>query len=178
MAAGAPTGAVTVRPAAGDDAAALARAHVRAWQGGYAGLMPQEYLDGLDVHARIDGWRTWLAVPPEASVTLVGTVDDQVVGFTSFGAARDAESGEDGELYALNVDPAHWRAGVGSALLSAAHTGLAALGHGTATLWVLPGNVRARRVYEHHGWQVEEQQRTVELAGLTVAEVRYARSLR
>jgi GNAT superfamily N-acetyltransferase len=103
------------------------------------------------------------------------TVEDRVAGFTTFGPARDLESGPDGELYALNVNPDHWRAGVGSALLSAAHDGLADLGHHEATLWVVTGNIRARSFYERHGWRPDVHERTVDVGGEVIPEARYAR---
>jgi len=35
-----------------DDALPLARLHVAAWRAAYRGLVPDEFLDGLDVDAR------------------------------------------------------------------------------------------------------------------------------
>jgi len=168
---------VVVRPGMSADAEALSVAHVRAWQEGYRGLMPQDYLDGLTVAGHLTGWQERLANPREGSRLLVATVDEQVAGFAVFGPARDPESGDDGELYAINVHPDHWRAGVGSLLLAEVHAGLADLGHANAVLWVVAGNDRARRFYERHGWTVEAVERSEKLPGLTVPEVRYARRL-
>ena len=169
------SGIVAVRPPLPDDAAALALAHVRAWQTAYRGLMPQRYLDSLVVEERTESWRRRLSNQGNDSQLLVGTIDDKVAGFAMFGAARDPESGEAGELYALNVHPNHWGGGVGSALLSASHAGLAEFGFLDAVLWVVPGNDRARRFYERHGWKVEKRERTIELQGVTVPEIRYER---
>ena len=168
---------VVVRPGIPADVDGLAVAHVRAWQEGYRGLMPQDYLDGLEVAAHLTGWQERLAKPREGSRLLVATVDEQVAGFAVFGAARDEESGDDGELFAINVHPDHWRAGVGSRLLVGVHAGLADLGHANAVLWVVAGNDRARRFYERHGWTVEAVERSEKLPGLIVPEVRYARRL-
>jgi len=43
---------VVVWAAAVADAAAIGRVHVLAWQAAYPGLMPQDYLDGLDINQR------------------------------------------------------------------------------------------------------------------------------
>lgn len=43
---------VYLRPARPGDEAAVAQAHVRAWQQGYRGLLPDDYLDRLDPLAR------------------------------------------------------------------------------------------------------------------------------
>ena len=168
-------GVVAARPADLADAPALAELHVRAWQAGYRGLMAQGYLDALDVADRAAAWRDRLGDLPDGVQTLVGTLDDEVTGFASFGPARDPESGAGGELYALNVHPDHWRAGVGSALLLASHDGLAALGHREATLWVVTGNDRARSFYERHAWRAERHQRTIDVGGEAVPETRYGR---
>ncbi len=37
-----------IRAAEPADAAALGRVHVRAWQAAYPGVMPDDFLDGLD----------------------------------------------------------------------------------------------------------------------------------
>jgi ribosomal protein S18 acetylase RimI-like enzyme len=139
--------------------------------------MPQDYLDRLNVDDRADEWRRLLSEPTSTSLVLVGAVDERVVGFCTFGAPRDPDLGGFGELYALNVHPGYSGEGVGSALLFAAHKGLADLGFARAILWVVPGNVRARRFYERHGWVAEAHQRTASVQGVTVPEVRYARRL-
>lgn len=50
-----------VRVAREADAEALARVHVDSWRAAYQGLMPQEYLDGLDPAERAAQWRQALA---------------------------------------------------------------------------------------------------------------------
>ena len=106
-------GLLAVRPAVPEDAEGIALVHVRAWQAAYPGLMPQSFLDGLDVAARTDFWRRQLGQPRDGSRLLVATVDSRVAGFVGFGGARDTQSGDGGELHALNVHPDCWRAGVG-----------------------------------------------------------------
>lgn len=104
------------------------------------------------------------------------TVSGQVAGFATLGDARDPAAGG-GELYAINVHPDSWGSGAGSALLVAAHAGLADLGHRRAVLWVLPQNARARSFYARHGWVDEGVERVETVQGVTVPEVRYRRSL-
>jgi GNAT superfamily N-acetyltransferase len=82
-----------------------------------------------------------------------------------------------GELYAINVDPDHWGTGAGRALLLAAHAQLARLGYHEAVLWVLPDNHRARRSYETAGWVADGAERSAEVQGVVVPEVRYRRRL-
>jgi hypothetical protein len=42
-------------------------------------------------------------------------------------------------------------------------------------LWVLEGDARARRFYEIAGWVADGTERTSEVFGVTVREVRYRR---
>lgn len=137
---------VTVRGARAADADRIALAHVRAWQAAYVGLMPTDYLDGLDVDRRAVGWSRYLAAPPPPDQGLAVVVVDRVVGgFATFGESRDVGTAGVGELYAINLHPDVWGVGAGSVLLRHAHDGLAEMGYAQAVLWVVPGNVRARR---------------------------------
>lgn len=71
----------------------------------------------------------------------------------SYGPPRadDAPSGT-GSLHAINLVPTVWGAGLGRELLGEAQRGLVAVGYGSAYLWVVDGNARARRFYERAGW--------------------------
>jgi RimJ/RimL family protein N-acetyltransferase len=51
------------------------------------------------------------------------------------------------------------------------------LGYTEAVLWVLPNNARACRFYEVAGWITDGIQRTSEVLGVVVPEVRYRRRL-
>ncbi len=167
---------VTVRRATVDDAAALGSVHVRAWRAAYRGQMPDDYLDGLRAEERATMWRGWFDRSRTDRVLLVAELDGAVAGFAVAGPAEDPPGV--GELYAVNVDPDHWGAGAGRALLAAVRDALAEFGHGEAVLWVLPGNARARRVYEADGWIADGAERTMDILGVTVSEVRYRTPLR
>ncbi|HEX4907667.1 MAG TPA: GNAT family N-acetyltransferase, partial [Actinomycetes bacterium] len=104
---------------------------------------------------------------------LVAERAGKVIGFAVVGPSRDPEGA--GELYAINLDPAHWGTGAGRALLQAAQAELARLGVDETVLWVLTGNARARRFYEIAGWAADGAERTREVFGVTVREVRYRR---
>jgi ribosomal protein S18 acetylase RimI-like enzyme len=164
---------VTVRPATVADAPAMGRLHVRAWQAAYRGHMPDDYLDGLRAEDRAAGWERVLGRGRERGVVLVAEQAGQVTGFANLGPAEDPPGA--GELYAINVDPAAWGTGAGRALLLAAQAELARLGFDETVLWVLPANARARRFYEIAGWAADGSERTMEILGVVVPEVRYRR---
>jgi ribosomal protein S18 acetylase RimI-like enzyme len=164
---------VTVRHAAVADAPAMGRLVVRAWQAAYRGQMPDDYLEGLRAEDRAAYWDGVLRREDRRGAVLVVERAGEVVGFAAAGPSRDPEGA--GELYAINVDPAHWGTGAGRALLEAAQTELARLGFAELVLWVLPGNALAHRFYERAGWAPDGTERTAEVFGVTVPEVRYRR---
>ncbi|HEX3003563.1 MAG TPA: GNAT family N-acetyltransferase [Angustibacter sp.] len=170
---------LVVRPAAVTDAAAIAAVHVRAWQAGYAHVLPASYLAGLDVRERAVRWHERLSAG--GSAVLVCLDGDRLVGFVSFGPRRaddgdDTDAGRAGEVYAIYVDPACWGAGVGRALLGEAQRRLAVT-FAVVTLWVLEDNPRARRFYEGAGWSPDGVAKDAEIGGVVVREVRYRRTL-
>ena len=165
----------TIRRAVLSDAPAMGRVHVRAWQAAYRGQMPDAYLDGLSATERARLWSGILAKEDEARPILVAEEDGELAGFASVGPASG--SLDEGELYSINVDPGHWGHGCGRKLLAAAEDELAVRGYQRAALWVLPGNERARRFYRLAGWTEDGTERTAEVLGVEVAEVRYRRAL-
>jgi ribosomal protein S18 acetylase RimI-like enzyme len=164
---------VTVRPATAADAPAMGRLVVRAWQAAYRGQMPDAYLDWLRAEDRAAYWDGALRREDLRGVVLVAERDGEVVGFAAAGPSPDPEGA--GELFAINLDPDHWGAGAGRALLEAAQAELGRMGFAESVLWVLPGNARARRFYEIAGWVADGTERTSEVFGVTVPEVRYRR---
>ncbi|MGK5678654.1 N-acetyltransferase family protein [Actinoplanes sp. URMC 104] len=168
-----------IRPFADADARPVAEIHVRTWQVGYAGIVPGDYLAGLDVDEFVARRRT--RPLPEGAQTLVAEEDGRVVGFVSFGPYR-REDGPDpgmGELYAIYLHPDHWGRGTGRRLIDAARGGLAAAGFPDMRLWVLTGNTRARRFYERAGLAPDGVEKSWTPRGTTaeLPEMRYATAL-
>ena len=166
-----------VRTARLRDAGVLADLNVRAWQRAYRGLMPDAYLDSLSVTDRIGMWHEVLGDPPRRSSQLVAEDAGRVTGFVLVGGEELEADAARGQVYALYVDPEHWRRGVGGALLVAACDRLRAAGFDDAVLWVHEGNERARAFYSATGWHTDGTRRTEEVWGIDVPEVRYLRTL-
>ena len=167
----------TVRRASLADADAIGRVHVRAWQAAYRGVMPDRFLDELDPAQRAAMWRDRLRGDDPSVETLVAIDGGAVVGFAVAGVARDDDAEGIGELHAINLTPAAWGRGIGSQLLDAAEAGLRARGYDAAMLWVARDNDRACRFYEEHGWTADGAERTGEVLGAVVDEVRYRKQL-
>ena len=177
-----------VRPTTPDDAHDVALVHVRSWQAAYAGIVPAEILDALDIDARAERLRPQLPTDPPAHHQVALDSDtQQILGFVRVGAYRtepDAAATEPGvgEVYAIYLHPDHWGSGVGRALLSTALAELRAAGYIEARLWVFAANDRARRFYERAGFAVDGGAETfaMTLPGggtVEISELRYARGL-
>ena len=166
-----------IRRALPDDALGVATVHVRSWQAAYRGLLPDVYLDQLDVERRRVGWaRTIEETEWPRNGTLVATkANANVVGFAHVGPARDddLDPAVVGELAAIYALPEVWGSGVGRRLMAAAANVLRDAGFGDAILWVLEGNDRARRFYEIGGWGPDGTAKDVMIADTPLAEVRY-----
>lgn len=166
------TDPVLLRDAETSDAPALARISVDGWQQAYAGLLPQSYLDALDVDARMRGWLEVLETTPMRP--LVAEVAGVVAGFASFGPSRDddADATTTAEIYAIYVSPDRWRRGIGRDLLIASMAHCAAA-FDTCTLWVLTGNESARAFYAAHGFLPDGAAKVESRRGVVLDEVRY-----
>src|SRR5262245_27704598 len=103
------------RSAVSADAAAVGRVSVEAWRAAYAGLMPAEFLAGLDQNDIASRFEQ--AIGAGFSI-LVLELDTTIVGFSVLGKSRDSEApAAIGEVIAINLLPAYWRRGLGRILL-------------------------------------------------------------
>jgi ribosomal protein S18 acetylase RimI-like enzyme len=164
-----------IRPAAPDDAAAIARVHVDTWRTAYRGLMPAAFLAQLSYEKRAAFWRETLAGggPNAAESVQVAVAGGEVVGFVSVGPARASfREPVDGELFALYLLEAHQGRGAGRALFEAGRRALAAAGYARFALWVLTGN-GALGFYERLGGRLVGEA-TAEFGGATLPKVALA----
>jgi RimJ/RimL family protein N-acetyltransferase len=170
----------SVRAATVRDAPELAAIHARSWQAAYQGLLPQDFLDKLDLSHSTERWERALrsAEWPKAGV-MVAVPGPEMVGFARFTPTRD--TGEDTALVAeirqIYIAPEVWGKGLGKQLMSLALARLAAAGYAQATLWVLDTNSRARRFYERCGWMQDGAARCNDSYSFPMADVRYRKHL-
>ncbi|MFF0199711.1 GNAT family N-acetyltransferase [Streptomyces sp. NPDC005017] len=162
------------------DCGRVAEIRVGGWRAAYRALMPQTYLDGLSVAADADRHRARFTAADRVAVDLVAEREPggEVTGWACHGPYRDGEvRTADAELYAIYVAPEHYGTGVGRALLAESVRRCAEAGHPRMLLWVLKGNVRARRFYERAGFSADGTEEPFEAGGVPVPEVRYTREL-
>jgi ribosomal protein S18 acetylase RimI-like enzyme len=167
--------ALALRPATPADVYEVARVHVRAWQVGYRGILPDAYLDGLRPEDRVSRY-TFGDPDPEKPFTIVAVDRSSIVGFVTTGPAREGTGGA-GHLMALYVDPEHWQRGIGRTLIARGRDELAGRGYREAVLWVLAGNERAQRFYAADAWVFDGHVDREEIWGIVVTDHRYRRRL-
>jgi ribosomal protein S18 acetylase RimI-like enzyme len=171
---------LTIRRATPSDAQAIAELHVRAWQWAYAGLLPDDLLQGLadTLDRRIEARRTDLANEPPEQRTWIVEQAGNPVGFAITGPTRDEDAvPKTGEVGAIYLRPDVVGRGIGRALFAHAVEDLRQRGYAQATLWVLDTNVRGRGFYEAAGWTADGASKTEQRAGALLREVRYRVSL-
>ena len=171
---------VVVREAVPGDAEAIGRVRHASWQVAYSGLMPADYLAGLDVDGFVLGARRMLDHAGADGVTVyVAELGGDVCGFASVGPTRDDDEDRAavGELYAIYLDPVVWRNGVGQHLQVVALDRLRAEGYLEATLWVLATNNSSRAFYERTGWHADGSTSGYTAGAAVLDEIRYRRAL-
>ena len=163
-----------IRPATADDSEALERIRVRGWQVAYRHVFPPGELDAMPVDS--SRWCAWLETGFEhGQACIVAEEDESVVGWATFGPARDPED-RYGELHGLYVDPEQWGRGTGRSLLERAELELAQTWD-EAVLWTLEDNPPTRRFYEANGWHVDGMTGVFERFGVKAPIVHYAKRL-
>ncbi len=147
------------------------------WRETYAGLLPDQILNGLSAEAQTAMWSRVLGDPASfgGAAIFVAENEDALTGFGACGGQRDGalkERGFDGEIGAVYVPQSHQRAGVGNALMRLMAEKLLDQGRRAATLWVLRENLSARAFYERlDGAIVDEKE--AEQSGSMPTEVAY-----
>jgi ribosomal protein S18 acetylase RimI-like enzyme len=186
-----------LRPAQPADALAIASVHVRAWQQGYAGILPASYLNQLRPEDRAEKYDL-SHVGPSHPHTIVATdadiisqtetsglanpaarthSDDKILGFATTRPSQESDLPHHGELTALYVDPDSWGRGIGVALVSAARAHLVSLGLRHAYLFTLVDNLRAQHFYKSDQWIPDGLTRTDTVWGAAVHVLRFQRNL-
>lgn len=168
---------MTIREANSDDAPEIAKIQIKAWQTGYEGIMPKEYLDSLSLEEKTKQWSDSLA-EKGLGINLVIEFNGSIVGFCVFGPIRDEDLSNKnvGELVAINILPSYWNKGLGSEAIEHIIAASIQRKWEALYLWVLKENIKARRVYEALGFVEDGTEKfDSSLTGHEMHEVRYVK---
>ncbi len=164
---------INIRPAEPADAQAIASVQTASWRTTYAGLVPTEFLENMDVNRRAEVWHTWLTDSSRRQCFVVAEdADGQVVGFASGGPERDADPIYKGELSAIYILDAYHGQGIGRRLVQAVVMWLTQNHYHTMLIWVLAGNNIGIGFYEAIGGQ-RINSKSIEIGGETLEEYAY-----
>ena len=156
------------------DAKGIATVHVLSWQNTYRGLMADEILDSLDIEDRTKKWKEIILADQPNWEGIVAVLDDEVVGWTTYGKSRDENAAENtGELWAIYVHPKFLGKGAGSLMMKEALESLKKMGFRKATLWVLTTNSKSRKWYESKGWHLSGKTKIEKRAENELHETQY-----
>jgi len=151
-----------IRPAEPRDAEGLAKVHVESWRAGYAAIVPPSFLSKVNLESRRAHFQ--IAIDSGKEEPALCEQDGVITGFVTLGRSRDGDAAPGwGEIWGIYVAPAHWRRGVGSALLAWALDLLARRGCRVVTLWVLADNRQARAFYEARGFCADGASKLIDL---------------
>jgi ribosomal protein S18 acetylase RimI-like enzyme len=165
---------VTVRPARPADAPGIARVYVETWRNAYSGVLPTNYLVGMNETRQAVQWEAVIRRTRPPGVVLVAEMSSvygrQVIGLGNCGRARRGSHA--GEVYTLYVANDYQGLGMGRRLLRGLFAALAGGDLDDALVWVLSGNP-ARFFYEAMGGAPVATRREP-FAGEILDEIAYA----
>jgi ribosomal protein S18 acetylase RimI-like enzyme len=161
---------VKVRRAVVDDADSIALVQVESWRKTYAGILPDAYLESLNIEKHAMIWRQGMREGP----MFVFVAEDSwgIFGFVSGGALRDPIEGYDAELYAIYLMPARQRRGVGLELALALREALLMASFSGMIVWVLEQNLPAVSFYKRLGG-IPVAQKTIDIGGTVLSEMAF-----
>lgn len=153
------------------DAASIARIQVDGWRKAYADIVSREFLEAMDYKTRTKRWREILSA--SEAKTAVHETNGCIGGWASYGPSRD-EDFDGSEIWGIYVAPSAWRRKVGRSLVEFVHadpdTGAESI------VWVLKENLRAQSFYRAVGYFPDGKEKTVQIGGEDLPELRYRRS--
>jgi GNAT superfamily N-acetyltransferase len=149
---------IDIRPATPADAPAIAQVRVDSWRTTYRGLIPDAYLDGMQVDASIALWDRVLTAAPSAVSVVVATRDGEVIGFAAGNPLATPKHGADSELTAVYLRREFQNGGIGHRLVAAVVDAQRRHGATAMIVWTIAGNKAARRFYEALGGELVVEQ--------------------
>ena len=154
---------VYVREMTTDDIDAVRQLYVTGWQNAFKGIVPQDYLDQLN----LDHWA------PPLNGAYVLTDGEKILGTSSISAARDESFKGWGEVISIFILPELIGQGYGHTLFDFVTDKLIEMGYHNICLNVFEANLRARRFYERHDFSWNGDRISSDIGGKELIELRY-----
>ena len=161
---------IAIHTATGENARDFAHVHCASWKAAYKDIIPPEELAKFTDPVRCTAMFEKI-LGAGTGRNLIAYDGDCPCGVCSFGASRDKDLQDAGEVVAIYTLEEYWGKGLGKVLMDAGVEALRAEGFQSILLWVLEENHRARHFYEKYGFVFDG---TYKDSGLgNTQEVRY-----
>ncbi len=162
-----------IRRAIAADAVGIAQVHISSWRSSYTGIIPDSYLDALDVDDREKVWQQRLEDTAHKPAIFVAEAEPgKIVGFAAVGPEMDDTPGFDAEVYALYLHQSAQRQGIGRELFSTCARHAAHAGYQSLLVWALVQNNPARAFYEMMGGRIVSE-KMINIGETELLEVSY-----
>ena len=163
---------IAIRRATPADAPAIARVRIDSWRTTYRGLIPDAYLDAMQVDASTAIWERVLTAEPNPTSVFAATLRDDVIGFAAGNPLAEPKYGANAELSAVYLRHEFQRAGIGRRLVAAVVEDQRQRGATAMIVWLIAGNKAARSFYENLGAELVVEQ-PFQWDGLDLIEAGY-----
>lgn len=141
-----------IRYADVSDAKVLGEIHSRSWKIAYKNIVPDTILNNINADNRQKYFEKALSENFEKDVLIY--VDNKAVGLMSIGKCRDKDQDITcGEIWGIYLLPEYWNKGIGTYFINWGLNELKNMNYTKVTLWVLEGNLNARKFYERIGFR-------------------------
>ena len=131
----------------------------------------------MDASRRAVEWKDVLGTPSEQTI-LVAMKGSRMAGFCTISQALDPEAGSTtAEIGSFFIDPLAWGRGAGHELAEEALDQAKRRGYSKVIQWVIGANDRSKRFCESIGFAPDGVEKTEEISGVPVRELRYVKAL-
>lgn len=166
-----------IRHATARDAPRIAGIQVRSCQAAFQGLVPEAKLREMDASRRAIEWMDVLGTPCEQTI-LVAMKGTRMAGFCAFSRSADPDADPaTAEISSFFIDPLAWGRGAGHELAEEVLDQAKRRGYSTVTQWVIGANDRAKRFCGSIGFSPDGVEKTGDISGFPVREMRYVKVL-
>lgn len=158
-----------IRQAEFKDAGQIAIVHVQSWRTTYRSIVPDDFLNKLDVERRKQMWEANLSKAEKSDILYVLEDQDEIVGFINGGPNRNEEFPHEAELIAVYLLEEYQGKGYGTLLFQKVIAFFLEQGFQSMMLWVLKDNPSYHFYQKLGGTDLGEK--TIVIGGKELIEV-------
>lgn len=139
-----------IRNAAPKDIPGLADVHLNSWLSTYRGIVPDHYLDSLNLDSRIELWTRVFASDNGSATLVLESPSGRIAGFINGGPSREKDLDIEAEVYSLYLLQEAQGRGYGRELMTRMVGYFRDKGYRSMLVWVLEENPSVK-FYEKMG---------------------------